>query len=99
MTQHGTSKQQALEKALKSVRNHQRLSTLKLWQLHLQSLSTPKTKPLLTRYHEDYEVTEMHIVSETTIISSDDQQTRVKYIEDDDYLPMFDSDELNTDEQ
>jgi len=72
MTQHSpNSDKKVLEKALRDARNSRRLSTLKLWQLHLQSLSTPKAKPLLKRYHDEYSVTEMHTVSESTIISSD----------------------------
>jgi len=91
MTQQGIKKDPLIpQKVLKNARNRRRLSTLKLWQLHLESLSTPQKKPLLSRYHEDSEITEMHTISATTIISSDQVQTRVKYIEDDETLAMLD---------
>jgi len=100
MMEHGSNKEEQalLQKALRDARNHQRLSTLKLWQLHIQSLSTPKSQPLLKRYRDDYDVTEMHTISESTIISSDEKQTRIRYIQDDDQLPMSDIPEQNIDE-
>ena len=36
-------------------RNQRRLSTLKLWQSHLQSLSQPKSKPLVQRFDQSNE--------------------------------------------
>ena len=40
-------------------RNQQRLSTIKLWQLHLQSISAPQNEPILKEYNENYEATDM----------------------------------------
>jgi len=66
-----------------SKRDERRMSTLKLWQLHIQSLSKPENESKMERYHEDYELTEMHTISESTIVSTDNYQTRVTLIEDD----------------
>lgn len=71
------------------IRNAKRLSTLKLWQMHLQSLTKPENTSLANRYNDNYEHTEMHTVSESTIISSNRHHTVVNYL-DDDHSLLFD---------
>ena len=74
MTQHRKDKEEA-----RNIRNLKRLSTLKLWQLHLQSLSKPKRKPLLSDYYEDYELT-------VSTINNDRHEN-----DDEDFIPLFDN--------
>lgn len=89
MTHNKQQKEVTAKSRRDSLRNERRLSTLKLWQMHIQSLSKPENKPLVNRYHEEYEFTEMHTISESTIVSSDSHKTRVTFIEEDDYAFAF----------
>jgi len=90
MTHNKHKKESKETRRLVSERDERRLSTLKLWQLHIQSLSKPENESLMKRYNEDYELTEMHTISESTIVSSDCYQTRVTLIEDDDHYMSVD---------
>jgi len=54
MTQHNNKnrtqhKNKVTDRDKKKCLNERRLSTLKLWQTHLESLSRPKSKPLIER--------------------------------------------------
>jgi len=90
MSQHTNEKEVKGKPVREDRRNERRLSTLNLWQLHIKSLSKPENKPLIKRYHDNYELTEIHTISESTIISSDSGETRVTLLEDDDNLLPFD---------